>query len=60
MQGAFRHKICQRKVEIHKQIVTVNGNVMNPQNVTKFLHLKKHLAGKKFDDDDEAQEEVMT
>ena len=24
-----------------------------------FLHLKKHLAGKKFDDDDEAQEEVM-
>ena len=25
-----------------------------------FLHLKKHLAGKKFDDDDEMQEEVMT
>jgi len=25
-----------------------------------FLHLKKHLAGKKFDDDDEEQEEVMT
>ena len=25
-----------------------------------FLHLKKHLAGKKFDDDDEVQEEVMT
>jgi len=25
-----------------------------------FLHLKKHLAGKKFDDDDELQEEVMT
>jgi hypothetical protein len=24
-----------------------------------FLHLKKHLAGKKFDDDDEVQE-VMT
>jgi len=24
-----------------------------------FLHLKKHLAGKKFDNDDEAQEEVM-
>jgi len=23
-----------------------------------FLHLKKHLAGKKFDDDDEVQEEV--
>ena len=24
-----------------------------------FLHLKKHLAGKMFDDDDEVQEEVM-
>jgi hypothetical protein len=25
-----------------------------------FLHLKKHLAGKKFEDDDEVQEAVMT
>ena len=25
-----------------------------------FLHLKKHLAGRKFDDDDEVQEEAMT
>ena len=25
-----------------------------------FLHLKKHLAGKNFDDDDEMQEEIMT
>jgi hypothetical protein len=25
-----------------------------------FLHLKKHLAGKNFDDDDEVQEEVVT
>jgi hypothetical protein len=25
-----------------------------------FLHLKKHLVGKEFDDDDEVQEEVMT
>ena len=25
-----------------------------------FLHLKIHLAGKKFDDDDEVQEEVKT
>jgi hypothetical protein len=24
-----------------------------------FLHLKKHLTGKKFDDNDEVQEEVM-
>ena len=25
-----------------------------------FLYLKKHFAGKNFDDDDEVQEEVMT
>jgi len=30
-----------------------------PTNFHLFLHLKKHLAGKKFDDDDEVQEEVM-
>jgi len=28
-------------------------------NFHLFLHLKKHLAGKMFDDDDEVQEEVM-
>ena len=46
----------ERPVEIHKQIVAVYGNVMN---FYLFLHLKKHLAVKKFDDDDEVQEEVM-
>ena len=46
----------ERSAEIHKQIVAVCGNVMNSH---LFLHLKKHLAGKKFDDDDEVQE-VMT
>jgi hypothetical protein len=30
------------------------------QNFHLFLRLKKHLAGKKFDDDDEVQEEIMT
>jgi len=25
-----------------------------------FLNLKKHLVGKKFDDDDEVKEDVMT
>ena len=29
-------------------------------NLHLFLHLKKYVAGKKFDDDDEVQEEVMT
>jgi len=31
-----------------------------PSNFRLFLYLKKHLAGKKFDDIDEAQEDVMT
>jgi len=31
-----------------------------PSDYHLFLHLKKHLAGKKFDDNDEVQEEVMT
>jgi hypothetical protein len=31
-----------------------------PSDFHLFLHLKKHLAGKNFDDDDEVQEEVMT
>jgi hypothetical protein len=48
---------CGRPAEIHKQIFTVYGNVMNRH---LFLHLKKHLAGKIFEDDDEVQEEVMT
>jgi len=33
---------------------------MVPHRFHLFLHLKKHLAGKKFDDDVEVQEEVMT
>ena len=43
--------------EIHKQVVAVYGNVMNFRSL---LHLKKHLAGKQFDDVNEVQEEVMT
>jgi histone-lysine N-methyltransferase SETMAR len=30
-----------------------------PSDFNLFLHLKKHLAGKNFDDDDEVQEELM-
>jgi len=34
---------------------------LTPSDFHLFLHLKKHLAGRKFnDDDDEVQEEVMT
>ena len=31
-----------------------------PSDFLLFLHLKKHLAGEKFDNDDEVQEEFMT
>ena len=31
-----------------------------PSHFHLFLHLKKHLAGKKVDDDDEVQEKVVT
>ena len=50
----------EHPAEIHKQIVAVYGNVMNLQNFHLFLHLKKHISGENFDDDDEVQEEVMT
>ena len=33
---------------------------LTPSDFHLFLHLKKHLAGKKFDEDVEVQEEVMT
>jgi hypothetical protein len=40
MRGAFRHRFlnakAERPAEIHEQIVTVYGNVMNRQNVTKW------------------------
>jgi len=52
----FLNAKCERPVEIHKQIVAVYGNVMNRQNVTK----KETSRRETFDDDDEAQEEVMT
>ena len=52
----FLNAKSERPAEINKQIVAVYGNVMNRQN----LHLEKCLAGKKFDDDDGVQGEVMT
>jgi len=55
VRSAIRAK-GERPAEIHKQIVAVYGNVMNRH---LFLHLKKHLAGKKFGDHYEVQEEVM-
>jgi hypothetical protein len=52
----FLNAKSERPAEIHKQIVAVCGKVMN---FHLFLHPKKNLARKKFDDDDELHEEVM-
>jgi len=53
----FLNATVEGPAKIRKQIVAVYGNVMEFQ---LLHHLKKHLAGKKFDDDDEVQEEVMS
>jgi hypothetical protein len=61
MQDAFRHTISQHK--------NFKWDILDhppyspdfaPSDLHLFLHLKKHIAGKKFDDDDEVQEEFMT
>jgi histone-lysine N-methyltransferase SETMAR len=38
----------------------MNSPDLAPSDFHLFLHLKKYLAGKKFDDNDEVQEAVMT
>ena len=48
---------CESLAEIYKQIVAVYGNVMNRRNMTKWC---REFAGKKFDKNDEVQEEVKT
>jgi hypothetical protein len=56
VRSAIRFLKAKREcpTEIHKQIVAVCGNVMNRH---LFVHLKKRLAGRKFEDYDEVQEE---
>ena len=61
IRGAFRHTISQRKRW------TSSGNsqtnccfLWQRYDFHLFLHVKKRPAGKKFDNDDELQEEVMT
>jgi hypothetical protein len=57
--GAFRHTISQRKSERPGKFTNKWLLFIVTHDFHLFLHLKKHFAGKKFDDD-EAQEEVMT
>ena len=47
----------ERPAEIHNSPYSQD---LAPSDFHLFLHLKKHLAGKQFDDDDEVQEDVMT
>ena len=50
----FLTRYAQEGDEFLESIVTGDGDFH------LFLHPKEHLAGKKFDDDDEVQEEVTT
>jgi len=49
-----------QKVNVQRKFTNRLLLDLAPSDVHWFLHLKKHLAGKKLDDDDEVQEEVMT
>ena len=51
----FLNAKCERPKEIHKLLLD-----FAPSGFHLFLHLKKYLAGKMFNDDDDVQEEVMT
>ncbi|GFS81163.1 histone-lysine N-methyltransferase SETMAR [Trichonephila clavipes] len=56
----FLHGKVQRPADIHKEIVSVYGNIMNRQNRTEeaIRALGLHLGGKSFHDDDEIKDEV--
>jgi len=49
----------ERPAEIHEHSPPPYSPDLVPNDFHLFLHLKKHLAGKKFNNDDEVQE-VMT
>ncbi|GFV51446.1 uncharacterized protein TNCV_843861 [Trichonephila clavipes] len=45
----FLHGKGQRPADIHKEIVSVYGNIMNRQNVTKWCHhFSEENGGKQF------------
>jgi hypothetical protein len=49
-----------QKANVQRKFTNNSQNDLAPSDFHLFLHLKKHLAGKNFDDDDEVQEVVMT
>ncbi|GFS79335.1 histone-lysine N-methyltransferase SETMAR [Trichonephila clavipes] len=58
--SCFLHGKCQRPADIHKEIVSVYGNIMNRQNRTEeaIRALGHYLGGKSFRNDDEIKDEV--
>jgi hypothetical protein len=54
------YDFTMQKVNIQQKFTNKLLLDLMPSDFHLFLHLKKHLAGKKFDDDDEVQEEVIT
>jgi len=61
MRGALSPKISERK-KFEWDILDHSpySPDLAPSDFHFFRHLKKHLAKKKLDDDDEVKEEVMT
>jgi len=54
------YDFSMQKVNVHILDHPPYSPDLAPSDFHLFLHLKKHLAGKKFDDDDEVHKEVMT
>ena len=53
-------RFLNKKVKVQQKFTNKLLLELVPSDFHLFLHLKKHRAGKKFDDDDEVQEEVMS
>jgi len=51
-------RFLNAKVKVQRKFTNKLLLLWYPSDFHLFFHLKKHLAGKKFDDDDEVQEEV--
>jgi hypothetical protein len=47
-------------VNVQRKFTNSQTLDLAPSDFNLFLHLKEHLAGKKFDEDNEVQEEVTT
>jgi len=53
------YNFSTQKVNIQWKFTNKLLLLLVPSDFRLFLHLKKHLAGKKFGNDDEVQQEVM-